>query len=90
MILRLWGDRVAAVDSDARDPKTSLQEWAQARRMAPPAYTEIDRSGPDHAPVFTVEVRMQSGASARAEASSKRQAEQAAARTLLARITDRG
>ena len=31
MILRLWGDRVARVDADARDPKTSLQEWAQAR-----------------------------------------------------------
>jgi ribonuclease III len=86
MILRLWGDRVARVESDARDPKTSLQEWAQARRMAPPTYVEIARTGPDHAPMFTVEVQMASGASARAEASSKRQAEQAAAKALLARV----
>lgn len=86
VILRLWGDRVATVDADARDAKTTLQEWAQARRMAPPAYVEIARAGPDHAPVFTVEVRMASGGTAQAEASSKRQAEQAAAKAMLARL----
>ncbi|MEM1130805.1 MAG: ribonuclease III, partial [Pseudomonadota bacterium] len=30
-VLRYWGDRVTSVDDDARDPKTALQEWAQAR-----------------------------------------------------------
>ncbi len=86
VIRRLWGDRVATVQEDSRDAKTTLQEWAQARRMAPPAYTEVARSGPDHAPVFTVEVRIATGAHARAEASSKRQAEQAAAQAMLARL----
>jgi dsRNA-specific ribonuclease len=33
MILRLWGTRVTAVDADARDAKTALQEWAQARGL---------------------------------------------------------
>ena len=87
VILRLWGDRVTTVKADARDAKTTLQEWAQARRMAPPVYVEVARSGPDHAPVFTVEARMESGATARAEASSKRQAEQAAAKAMLDRLT---
>ena len=86
VILRLWGERVSKVEADARDAKTTLQEWAQARRMPPPAYVEVGRTGPDHAPVFTVEVRMETGATARAEASSKRQAEQAAARALLERL----
>ena len=36
LVLRLWGPRIRAVDHDARDPKTSLQEWAQARAMHPP------------------------------------------------------
>ena len=36
LILRLWGARIAAVERDARDPKTALQEWAQARAMPPP------------------------------------------------------
>ncbi len=86
LILRLWGPRVAQVEEDARDAKTALQEWAQARGQVPPVYSELSRSGPDHAPVFTVEARMQSGEAARAEARSKRQAEQAAARALLARL----
>jgi len=90
VILRLWGERVSKVEADARDAKTTLQEWAQARRMPPPAYVEVGRTGPDHAPVFTVEVRMETGATARAEASSKRQAEQAAAKAMLARLDSAG
>jgi ribonuclease-3 len=87
LILRLWGDRITAVKSDARDPKTSLQEWAQARAQQPPIYQEVARSGPDHAPLFTVEVRLQSGETEQATARSKRIAEQMAAKGLLARVT---
>jgi ribonuclease-3 len=86
LILRLWGDRIAGVEPDARDAKTSLQEWAQARAMPPPVYTETARSGPDHQPVFTVQVTLADGQSAEATAASKRVAEQAAARALLDRI----
>ena len=85
VVLRLWGDRIRDVDTDARDPKTALQEWAQARGQQPPGYVELSREGPDHAPTFTVEVRMADGASETARAGSKRQAEQAAAKALLAR-----
>ncbi|MCC5976102.1 MAG: ribonuclease III [Rubellimicrobium sp.] len=88
MILRLWGDRIGAVQTDARDAKTALQEWAQARGEAPPAYVELSREGPDHAPVFTIEVRLASGAAERAQAGSKRQAEQMAAATLLERVQE--
>ncbi|MGL4322175.1 MAG: ribonuclease III [Paracoccaceae bacterium] len=86
MILRLWGDRIGAVKADSRDPKTSLQEWAQARGQQPPVYTEVARSGPDHAPRFTIEVRLESGEHEAAEAASKRMAEMAAARALLGRL----
>ena len=86
LVLRLWGDRVSAVAQDARDAKTSLQEWAQARSMAPPAYTETDRSGPDHQPIFTVTVTLDNGLSETARAGSKRVAEQQAARALLSRM----
>ena len=86
LILRLWGARIDSVEDDARDPKTALQEWAQARRMAPPAYTETARSGPDHAPTFTIEARLDNGEAASASANSKRAAEQAAARALLDRV----
>ncbi len=85
-VLRLWGNRIAAVRADARDAKTSLQEWAQARGLPPPAYAVVARQGADHAPVFTVEVRLTTGETATAEARSKRQAEQSAAEALLARM----
>ncbi|CUH68729.1 Ribonuclease 3 [Thalassovita autumnalis] len=87
MVLRLWGSRVDSVDADARDPKTALQEWAQARKQTPPSYAEVSRSGPDHAPVFTISVTLQSGESEQATAASKRLAQQAAAKTLLERLT---
>lgn len=90
LVLRLWGGRIAAVEPDARDAKTSLQEWAQARGMPPPSYEETGRSGPDHAPQFTVRVTLASGETAEATAGSKRVAEQAAARALLARVEWQG
>lgn len=86
LVLRLWGERIAAVEADARDAKTSLQEWAQARGLPPPVYAELGREGPDHQPLFTVEARLSTGEAERAKAGAKRQAEQAAAAALLARL----
>ncbi|QJF50141.1 ribonuclease III [Roseobacter ponti] len=89
MILRLWGRRVHEVEEDARDAKTALQEWAQARKQQPPEYVETARTGPDHAPVFTITARLDTGESEAANAGSKRQAEQAAAAALLAKLESR-
>ena len=86
LVIRLWGKRIHNVADDARDPKTALQEWAQARGETPPQYIETDRSGPDHQPVFTIEARLSSGPSETATAGSKRQAEQAAAAALLKKV----
>ncbi len=85
-VRKIWGSRIGAVDSDARDPKTALQEWAQARGMAPPNYVEQGREGPDHQPVFTVELRLENGTTEVARSGTKRAAEQAAAKALLARM----
>ena len=86
VVLRLWGARIANVDLDARDAKTALQEWAQARGYTTPTYTELNRDGPDHQPNFTVEVRLQNNEIAEGRAGTKRQAEQSAAKALLARL----
>jgi len=86
LVLKLWEKRIASVEADARDPKTALQEWAQARKQSPPVYSETARSGPDHAPIFTIEARLDSGQVATASASSKRAAEQAAAKALLDKV----
>ncbi|AEI95361.1 ribonuclease III [Roseobacter litoralis] len=90
LILRLWGDRVHEVEEDARDAKTALQEWAQARGLQPPHYEEVHRKGPDHAPIFTISVQLSTGETDQATAGSKRQAEQAAAQALLAKLETSG
>ena len=82
-ITELWVDRIKNVKGDARDAKTMLQEWAQARGQNPPKYEIMSQSGPDHAPEFLVKVLLDSGETADATAGSKRQAEQMAAKSLL-------
>jgi len=89
LVRRGWGERIGAVRDVVRDAKTMLQEWAQARGLAPPAYVDLDREGPDHAPVFSVEARLADGRAAEGRASSKRAAQQAAAEALLTRVEAR-
>lgn len=86
VILAHWGDRIDTVAEDARDAKTSLQEWAQARKLEPPVYREVSREGPAHAPVFTIEAHLSTGETEAATAPTKRQAEQVAAKNLLDRM----
>ncbi|MEQ3670428.1 putative dsRNA-binding protein, partial [Pseudophaeobacter sp.] len=49
-------------------------------------YVQVAREGPDHQPIFTIAVRLEDGTEERATAGSKRLAEQAAAKALLARL----
>ncbi len=88
-ILAAWGERIAKAERTTADAKTAGQEWAQARGLAPPAYVERGRSGPDHAPLFTIAARMADGAEAEGAASSKRAAQQEAAKALLALLESR-
>jgi len=73
----------------AKDPKTSLQEWLQARRMPVPDYAVVATAGEAHAQTFAVECRIAPmSIVARGEGSSRRAAEQAAAQHALAQVAD--
>jgi ribonuclease-3 len=85
LVERLWQQRMQATVQPLRDPKTVLQEWAQARGLPTPAYREIARSGPDHDPEFRVAVQLPAFAPAEGSGRSKRAAEQAAASAMLVR-----
>ncbi len=85
LIVRAWSGRLTADAEPARDAKTALQEWAQARALAAPHYEEAARSGPAHAPLFVMRVELRGYAPETGEASSKRAAEQAAAQAFLDR-----
>jgi ribonuclease III len=68
-----------------RDPKTVLQEWAQAKRLPTPVYREIERTGPHHDPQFRVAVDLPGLEPAEGHGGSKRDAEKAAASAMIAR-----
>ena len=68
---------------EIHDPKSVLQEWAQAEKLGAPQYVTISSSGPDHAKVFEVEVRIQGITYGRGHGSSKHVAARIAAQTAL-------
>jgi ribonuclease-3 len=89
--VRRWWEKL--IDENAmppRDPKTRLQEWAQARGLGLPAYRLVATEGPDHAPRFTVAASVAQSEEVNATASSKRAAETEAAAGLLALLTHDG
>lgn len=85
LVERYWMDRMRKPARPLRDPKTVLQEWAQARGLPTPSYREIERTGPHHDPVFRIAVVLPERDPAEGRGRSKRAAEQAAAAALLAR-----
>ena len=85
-IARHWRGRLHDMAATPTDAKTQAQEWAQARGLAPPVYRLAARSGPDHAPLFTVEAGLETGETATGQAGSKKLAEQEAAQALMGRI----
>jgi ribonuclease-3 len=68
------------------DHKTQLQEIVQAKWKITPTYHLLQTTGPDHAKVFEVEVRMNGKSLAVAVGSSKKEAEQAAARAAISEV----
>lgn len=78
-----WAPLLSADLQPPQDPKTALQEWAQARGLALPRYREVGREGPPHEPVFTIEVRVGGRDPTSGVGRSKRTAERAAALAML-------
>ena len=85
-VMRHWDKRLESAANAGKDSKTQLQEWAQARGMAPPTYSEIACMGPPHDPEFTVAVSFGAERRCEAKGGSKQAAEQSAARLLLDQI----
>lgn len=84
-ILKFWTAHALAKTSFRRDAKTELQEWAHAKYKQTPHYKIMSREGPDHAPDFTIEVRVAELLPLQGNGGSKRAAEQNAARAFLFR-----
>jgi len=73
-----------SLDDTLKDPKTQLQEYLQARKQALPEYSVVATSGSDHAQIFRVQcVVVGLPSPTIGEGTSRRKAEQAAARRAL-------
>jgi ribonuclease III len=86
VVRRLFGELIDSTEIDnwSKDPKTELQEWLQARRLAVPGYRIVATRGQAHAQTFDVECSVAPlGLAERGEGRSRRAAEQQAARRML-------
>ena len=88
LILRLYQKRLQGLPpvAELKDPKTRLQERQQARQQELPCYNVLEISGQAHAQHFTIECAV-AGVRTVAMASSRRKAEQQAARQALELLT---
>ncbi|MDR2127797.1 MAG: ribonuclease III [Burkholderiaceae bacterium] len=71
----------------AKDAKTALQEWLQARKLRLPQYTVLAASGAAHKQTFEVQCQVpEKNLSTRGQGPSHRAAEQSAAAAMLVRL----
>ena len=90
IILAQFSSRLdsASPETAQKDPKTRLQEYLQANQQALPDYKIVDIAGEAHAQSFTVECQVEGMPSVRAEGSSRRKAEQAAAEMIMENLSN--
>ncbi|MBL8537237.1 MAG: ribonuclease III [Hyphomonadaceae bacterium] len=81
-VTRFWADAFDGARTVARDAKTALQEWAAARKKGL-SYVLVEQTGPEHAPRFVIEARIDGFTPTRGEGASKREAQRAAAAAFL-------
>lgn len=86
-VMRFWEPLAVGMKTPPKDPKSALQEWSQAKGKGIPEYTVLVAEGPPHAPVFTIEVKVEGYTPCTAKGSSKRTAEREAAKCLLEKVT---
>ena len=87
-IKRVWIFDTLKGETPAEDtnPKTQLSDWCGANKTPYATYTTLSQDGPQHAPVFTVEVEVEGRARAQATGNNKQEAEKAAAAALLKKL----
>ncbi|OUR75668.1 ribonuclease III [Alphaproteobacteria bacterium 46_93_T64] len=82
-IKKHWWARFDAENAAHKDSKSALQEWAAKKGVAPPVYTVLEETGPDHNREFTIQVNVDKCSPTVAVAASKRMAEKMAAELML-------
>jgi len=82
-ILNSWGDFLDKSSITKIDAKTQLQEYSLKKYKILPVYKINKQSGPQHSPIFKVEVQIKTSKKYFASGTSKKDAQQNAAQKLL-------
>jgi ribonuclease-3 len=85
VVRRLWDEALITAPPVSANPKAALQEWLASLKRGLPTYEIIERSGPPHAPMFTVRVNAEGLEPGIARGRSRQEAEKAAALAVLRR-----
>lgn len=84
LIAQHWSGVLDVMVRPPMHPKTEVQEWAQGQGLPLPVYEITSQTGPDHAPSFEIELRVEGFKPARAEGRSRQDAEKQAALKFIA------
>lgn len=90
LISTLWADRLDVMKKPPQHPKTTLQEWAQGQNLPLPAYDIVAQHGPDHAPIFEIELRVEGHGALKAQGRSRQAAEKQAAEDFITQLKGEG
>jgi len=82
-ICKFWDEEFESSDGNLIDPKSFLQEWTLKRYKELPEYKLLDQSGPDHDPLFSVELSFKEYKKATNEGKSIKDAEMKAAESFI-------
>jgi ribonuclease-3 len=90
LVKQIFEQRLQAVtDQEFKDSKTRLQELLQSRKLSLPAYDVVATQGSEHNRTFTVHcVVLEFDLTAQGSGPSRRDAEKAAAETMLERLAE--
>ena len=58
IVKKLWNNCIQKINLDYHDPKSKLQEWSLKTNNILPVYEVKKKEGPDHNPIFTVNLKL--------------------------------
>ena len=86
IVKKLWNNCIQKINLDYHDPKSKLQEWSLKTNNILPVYEVKKKEGPDHNPIFTVNLKLNGKIRSIGVGKNKQDAEVMAAEKALKEI----
>jgi len=86
VVKKLWNNCIQKINLDYHDPKSKLQEWSLKTNNILPVYEVKKKEGPDHNPIFTVNLKLNGKIRSIGVGKNKQDAEVMAAEKALKEI----